>query len=159
MAVPVSGSRTANRRSRLTRLRTLAGRPNSEKWLVLQAVVLLGIARLAILVVPYRRLESWMGERLAETPADAPVRDVLVARRVAWAIHAVSPSTPWASNCFPQALTAKVLLRRRGIPTTLYLGAALGGPGLRAHAWLRCGPFFVTGGRSRTDYGTLVSYA
>lgn len=83
--------------------------------------------------------------------------ELAAARRIAWAIHRVSPYTPWESNCFPQALTAKLLLRRRGIPSTLYLGAAFkeDRSGMEAHAWLRCGPMYVTGGKGDEKFGTV----
>ena len=38
------------------------------------------------------------------------------------------------------------MLRRRRVPSTLYLGVRRSGPGLSAHAWLRSGPAIVTGG-------------
>ena len=136
---------------------TQTRRPWADKWLLVQVFVLLGVTRLAINVLSFRRLARAFGPHQVETPADAPAEQLVAARRIAWAIHRVSPYTPWKSNCFPQALTAKLLLRRRGIPSTLYLGAAFkeDRSGLEAHAWLRCGPLYVTGGRGHERFGTV----
>jgi hypothetical protein len=56
-----------------------------------------------------------------------------------------------AASLWPSPASAPT---RRGIPATLYLGVALNKtelhgsprPEMEAHAWLRCGPFLITGG-------------
>lgn len=148
-------------RRRVRQAGNFARRPFSDKWLVVQATFVLGASRLAIRLLPYSRLERIMGERSTESAATVTPTELQRARRVAWAIRRVSSHTPWKSNCFPQALTAKILLRRRGIESTLYLGAAFksGGEGLRAHAWSRCGRFYLTGGNSASQFGAVISYS
>lgn len=148
---------TGRTRTPLTRLRNLLRRPWADKWLLVQAYLLLGLTRLAIVTLSFRRLARYLGPLQAETPADAPPEHLTAARRIAWAIRRTSPYTPWTSNCFPQAITGKILLRRRGIPSTLYLGAAFSEDksGLEAHAWLRCGPLYVTGGKGDEKYGIV----
>ena len=43
--------------------------------------------------------------------------------------------------------TARKILKKRGVHTTLYLGVGKKeGEKMIAHAWLRCGSFYVTGG-------------
>ena len=48
--------------------------------------------------------------------------------------------------CFQQGLAAQLMLRRRGIPSVLYYGAAQDGSGLHAHVWVRDGDIDVIGG-------------
>lgn len=136
---------------------TLLRRPWADKWLLAQAYCLLGIARLAILTLSFRRLARYLGPLQAETPANIPATHLAAARRIAWAIRRTAPHTPWTSNCFPQAIAGKILLRRRGIPSTLYLGATFteDKTALEAHAWLRCGPLYVTGGNGQEKYGVV----
>lgn len=136
-------------------------RPWRDIGLVVQVYLLLGITRLAINTLPFTRLEKWLGQRLVETANEAPLADLRQARKIGWAIRAVSPYTPWKSNCFPQALTAKLLLRRRGIPSTLYMGVAFKqeeNAALEGHAWLRCGPLFVTGGDGSKRFGAVATF-
>lgn len=148
---------TRRPRKLTARLGNLLRRPWADKWLLVQVYFLLGVTRLAINTLSFKRLARHFGPHKIETPADAPAAQLAAARRIAWAIHRVSPCTPWKSNCFPQALTAKILLRRRSIPSTLYLGAAFKADktGLEAHAWLRCGPLYVTGGKGDEKFGTV----
>jgi hypothetical protein len=79
-----------------------------------------------------------------------PLADPHTPRRIARAIERASRVTPWVSNCLPQAITAKQMLQKRGLRSTLYLGLArASAEKVNAHAWLRCGQFFVTGGNGR----------
>ena len=140
------------------RLRKVAALSWADRWLLVQVFVLLGVARLALRLIPFRRLAQRLGSLQTETPPDAPPDHLALARRVALALARVSPYTPWRSNCFPQALAARYWLHRRRIPTTLYLGVALHKPAgapdveMTAHAWLRCGPLIVTGGPGHERY-------
>ncbi len=155
---------TPPRRSLVTLWRKVAALPWADRWLLAQVFCLLGIARLALRLVPFRRLARHLGPLQVETPADAPPEHLAQARWVGLAIVRVSPYTPWTSNCFPQALVAKFWLRRRRIPTTLYLGVALtkidDSPHseMIAHAWLRCGSLLVTGGRGHERYTVTASF-
>lgn len=147
-------------RTALTRIRNFLSRPTSDQVLVLQATILLGLTRFAICTFSWKRLQKLLGQRHDETAKDISADEYELARKVYWAVHTVSPYTPWKSNCFPQALTAKILLRRRGIESTLYLGAAFkqDSSDLGGHAWLRCGQFFVTGGDSSDEFGAIVAF-
>ena len=147
-----------------TRLRKVAALSWAERWLLVQVFVLLGVARLALRLIPFRRLARRLGALQTETPPDASPEHLAQAQRVGLATARVSPYTPWTSNCFPQALVAKYWLRRRRIPTTLYLGVALtkttDAPRaeMTAHAWLRCGPLLVTGGRGHERFTVTACF-
>ncbi|MBX2883993.1 MAG: lasso peptide biosynthesis B2 protein [Granulosicoccus sp.] len=144
----------------LQRARNLLHRPLADKLLLLKVLVLLGATRLAINVLPFSRLERMLGKRMQESEREISTEEQAYARRIRWAVGIISPYTPWKSNCFPQALTAKILLRRRGISSTLYMGAAFKEEGsLQGHAWLRCGPYYLTGGDSESRFGAIASFA
>lgn len=145
----------------LVRLQRLLRLPIGDQWLLVQTFVLLGVTRFLIRTLTFRRLERFLGARMAESSQELSVAHLKRARKVGWAIRTVSERTPWVSNCFPQALTAKLLLRRRDIDSTLYLGAAFAEhkQELTAHAWLRCGPAYLTGGDGREKFGAVASYS
>jgi hypothetical protein len=146
------------------RLRKVAALSWADRWLMVQVFFLLGVARLSLRLIPFRRLARWLGPLQTETPPDAPPEHLVQARRVGLAIVRVSPYTLWTSNCFPQALVAKYWLQRRRIPTTLYLGVALtktddaAHSEMTAHAWLRCGPLLVTGRRGHERYTMIACF-
>jgi hypothetical protein len=138
------------------RLLNFLRRPWRDQWLFVQTYILLGLARLTINTLPFPRLVKHLGTHMAESPAEVSLPHLREAQRIAWAVRTASRYTPWKSNCFPQAIAAKYLLRQRGIASTLYLGAAFKArTELEAHAWLRCGPFYITGSAQRFHFGTV----
>jgi hypothetical protein len=78
---------------------------------------------------------------------------------VRWAIDKATSKLPGKSTCFPRAIAAQVILRRRGISTTLYYGAAtLPERGLTAHVWLQDGDEGIVGHREALNYQVLARY-
>ena len=133
-----------------------------DKALVFEALAWLGWMRLAVLALPFKTVSTWLGREGQTTPVEAlDPQQAQFAVRVARAIHRIQPFTPWDSNCLAQALTARKMLQRRGIPCTTYLGAAIQADrsGLVAHAWLRCGPWILTGGKERRRYKVVATFA
>ena len=44
---------------------------------------------------------------------------------------------PWQSLCLSQSIAAFIMLRRRGIPAVIFVGARFEDSSLLAHAWIR----------------------
>ena len=142
------------------RLRRLLRLSWAERLLAIEASLWLGLARLAILALPFRWIAPRLGRHVAETaPAGAPEQADRL-RRIAWAITAVGRRTPWESACLAQAMAAKMMLRLQGFPSTLYLGVAKDGDGgLDAHAWLRSGDLILTGARGMERFTVVSAFA
>ena len=126
--------------------------------MAIEATAWLALARLGILLMRFPALARRLGVPMTESTQndDEPRRPEL--RRIAWAIGAASRRAPWRCKCLEQAVAAKMMLRRRGLASTLYLGVAReeSGAPAQAHAWVRCGSYYVTGGEDRARY-TVVS--
>jgi len=147
-------------RSRLRQLQHFWQHPWSDKWLFVQAYVGLGLAWVVLHTLPFRWIAARLGVCMGNSPDIITPEQTQVARRVSWAVRRASRLTPWPSVCLPQAMIAKALLRQRGITSTLYLGAMFNeSKALVAHAWLRCGPLYVTGGPGHEHYGVMASFA
>lgn len=132
----------------------------ADRGLLLETLWWLGVARLALLTMPFRWIAPYLGQQKAETNRELgpyPEKDVL---RIGWAVQVVARRTPWESACLAQAIVANWLLRRRGIPSTLYLGMAKGNCGeWQAHAWLRCGPHILTGEPGHGRFAVVSTFA
>lgn len=129
--------------------RNFARRSEFEQMWFLPCWLLLGLSRLLILTVPFRHLAPWLGMQMevaAWVPlvgSDGEARALSIARIVQMAAR----HTPWTSNCFPQAVTARILLGLYGIPYSLFLGIDNDkGAIMAAHAWVSVGRVRVTGG-------------
>ena len=71
----------------------------------------------------------------------------------------MSRRVPWRALCFEQGLAAQIMLRRRGIASTLYYGAAPDkAEGLSAHVWVRDGAIDVVGCELAPHYGVLAVF-
>ncbi len=134
-------------------------RSQTERRLLLEAFTLLGIARLLILVIPFRWLAKSLGRHMAATEENTSESDLAKARMIGQAVRASAGYTPWESVCLPQAVTAQWMLKRRKIPGTLFLGVTKDQSKpekLAAHAWLKCGPMILTGAKGHQQF-TVVS--
>lgn len=136
-----------------------------DRALLAEAGLCLAGARLAVVALPFKTLAPRLGTQGAESTRaqNAEPTDSARLRSIGWAIAAVASRTPWRSMCLEQAVAAKAMLRRRRIPSTLYLGLARPQVGderpLIAHAWVRCGDLNVTGGNRVDHYAVITSFA
>lgn len=120
--------------------------PSAQRWLLLEALVGLGLARVAVLTIPFRWILYGLDQQIGTANGAPQPSQQTVIRQVAWAIRGVSRRTPWQSNCLTQAVAGQLMLRRRRIAGTLYLGVLKEGQNaLAAHAWLQSNEIIVTG--------------
>ena len=141
-------------------LRKLLNLPGVDIGLLLEAALILGIARLAIALVPFRHIAPWLGVCQSATPA-MPLSEerIWLAKRIGWAVHTAAGHLPWQAVCLPQAIAAKFMLRRRGFASTLYLGVSRDDTSFKAHAWIRVGNVVVTGYQDMQRYTVVSSFA
>lgn len=127
------------------------------RWLIVEAVPGLAFSRLAVLVLPFRWIAIVLGPVNQETSNTGKIVDEDLAR-LGTVVTSVSRHTPWNSNCLAQAITGKLMLRRRGLPSTLYMGVFKEGTTMEAHAWLRCGDQVLLGDHRLERYTVVVCY-
>lgn len=130
---------------------------NKHKKLTLATWYLCAYYRAEMLLVPAEKLEKKWGEKGVESPMEASRSDYWNAVRIARVIRQVSAKTPWESKCLVQAQTARYLARRKGIKTTLYLGVGHEDGKMVAHAWIRCGEYYITGGNGE-GYAVVAKF-
>jgi hypothetical protein len=141
------------------RLRKFLGLTWAERLLLLEAWLYLGGARAALLLLPFRRIAPHLGRQVP--PDDPPVAgtpsDSIA--QVASAVETMSFHTPWESACLAQAIAAKLMLRRRGFASMLYLGTRKDEDGkLAAHAWLKTDGAIVIGGAGHETFTALSAF-
>lgn len=120
----------------------------SERRLALEAVTTLGRVRLALWMLPYRRVRSLFDPRSRFGPS--PLSDEERSARISattLAIRRGARLVP-AASCLTQAIATRSMLARRDIASTLRIGVAKSdGASLQAHAWVESGGDVVIGGR------------
>lgn len=126
----------------------------ADRLMVCEAILLLGLARLIVLSVPFRFMAPW----LRRAP-DKGVGDPVLLRRIGRAVTVAARNVPWNAVCLPQALAAKAMLARRGLGASFRLGAGLDRQGkLVAHAWLVVGDTVVVGAGGISDITPLTRF-
>lgn len=140
---------------------TAAWRLSWRQWrLLAEAGGCLVAARLAVWFVPFRRLATGLGDKMAESPAEDIEAQRAAAARIGWAVRALGRRLPWMSQCLVQAVAATWMLQRRRIPSTLYFGLAKDTGGeLQAHAWVRSGTQVLTGAKGRHAFTVVATFA
>lgn len=147
----------------------------ADKLRYSKVFLLTGVFRLAMLIIPFRKLRRYMGELNKESTREINDIDYNKAKKISIMVKTVANNTPWESKCLVMALTAQYLLRHENIDSTLYLGVAnesnliksfneknkadvkVGKDKLVAHAWIRCGESYVTGGNGE-GYGVVAKF-
>jgi hypothetical protein len=143
----------------MTRLARFRQTSWGNRALLLEAALLVSLAELAVHLLPFRylmrlaRLPQTQAALTSEPADPAPVH------RVRWAVYRATQHLPWRCRCLAQAVTAHVMLTRRGAATVLYIGVRLGGQGaLSSHAWLRCGSIYVTGAPVHEQFRVIATF-
>ena len=130
----------------------------SGNGLVTETVIHLLLARFALACLPFRRI-AWLISRQSRRPELSGRERRLARVTVNRAIFYVWKHFPMKTTCFHRALAAHLMLRRRGVSTTLHYGAAtLPDRGLTGHAWLQDGLEFVVGRDAAKRYYALARY-
>ncbi|MBF0406246.1 MAG: lasso peptide biosynthesis B2 protein [Candidatus Riflebacteria bacterium] len=137
-------------------------RPRDERFIFLEAFLLLAFARLGVLFLPFKWFAFFLGAKSGHSAHNLSSYQFDVARKIGRMTRTAARYTPWESVCLPQAVAAKIMLRRRRIPGTLYLGLAKGKYGesaMEAHAWLRCGEAVLTGAPGHQRYTVVAMFS
>ena len=136
--------------------------PREEKRLFLEAYFYLGIMRVLILTVSFKRLTRSLNHSATRiNQAGLSDKQTLIATLVGQTIAKAANNTPWESTCLTQVLTAQKMLEKRNIPGVFYLGAKKIGAGaekLEAHAWLQCDELIITGEEGHESFAVLAVY-
>lgn len=134
------------------------GRGLSDVLLVLESAVILTVVRLALTMIPFRHVSSYLGILNQISPEHSTPRNRWCALRVARGIHFTFLRLPWHSTCLVQAIAGMMMLKRRGESSTLYVGVGRNNETFGAHAWLRSGEIIVTGGDEMDKFKVLSSF-
>ncbi|WP_406946315.1 lasso peptide biosynthesis B2 protein [Halobacillus sp. SY10] len=130
-----------------------------SKRLLLESFFYLGWARIQKRR-PFSNLAPSLGKHMQETGVDDECTDRRIVAKVSQAIQIMSKYTFWESRCLVQALAAKKMLEKREVGNTLYFGTAKEDNGeMVAHAWLRSGPYIVTGAKGMERFTVVSTFA
>jgi hypothetical protein len=110
--------------------------PLSEKFLFLEATVLLFTLKFVLLIFPFRICIQLM--RCSKCQSLNTDNAQLL--KIKYAIYRANKLSIWKNKCLVQSLAARWMLNRRRIPSKLEIGISKNNSQqLKAHAWISCG--------------------
>jgi hypothetical protein len=120
---------------------------------MVEAAAAMAASAAVLRLLPFKRIADMVADH---SPASRHDPDEV--ERVARAIRAWVRRLPIAPKCFVCGLTAVWMLRRRGIASTMYYGAATIDGVLKAHVWVKSGELDVVGCENAADYALLATF-
>jgi hypothetical protein len=137
-------------RRRLVRFARVGSR---RRALLVEAVMWLLLMRLALIFISFPRLARHLGAFVPPTDPralrakSAGSQDhIRLAEEIGWAVTRAARHVPFRAVCLPQAMAARIMLKRRGIGSVMHFGAQVKqGRSMDAHAWLDAAGVEVTG--------------
>lgn len=130
---------------------------NSTKKLTILAYIFSALYRFEIFFIKPKYLQKHWGKEGIESPENEVPWKYHYAVNVSKVVNRICSKTAWESKCLVRALTAQRLLKKKGIESTLYLGCGYDEGKMVAHAWLRVGNLYVTGGNGE-GYAIVDKY-
>lgn len=129
------------------------------KLLFMEAFILLGWARI-LKAKSFSTIAPSLGEQMKETSFNLENSNSVLLKDISNAVNIMSKYTIWESMCLVKAIAAMKMLERRKIESTLYLGTGKDERGmLIAHAWLRSGPYYITGFEVMNRFTVVGTFA
>lgn len=129
------------------------------KFLLIEAFIQLGRARY-LKSIPFAKVAPTLGEPMKETSFSLVLSSKEDVANVSKAIQLMSGYTFWESQCLVKAIAGMSMLEKRNIDSTLYLGTAKDEKGdLIAHAWLRSGPYYISGAEGMEKFTVVAKFA
>ncbi len=129
------------------------------KLLLIEAFIHLGRARY-LKSIPFSKVAPSLGEQMKETSFSPNSSNREELASISQAIHIMSRYTIWESQCLVKAIAGMKMLEKRNIESTLYLGTDKDENGkLIAHAWLRSGPFYISGAEVMERFTVVAKFA
>ena len=132
----------------------------TRKCLYLEVVFWLAVSGLSVRMLPFRLVARILGKHMAQSEAKYDQDTLKKVQSVISAVTVAGRHVPWECKCLVQAITGKMVLKRKGIQSTLFLGIAKQNPvELSAHAWLKVDQWVVLGGGGLEKYAVVSTFS
>ena len=117
-----------------------------KQLMLIEAYILSGLYRFAIMFLPFKYVKKQLGEAKTESTYEVDDAVYQEAKQIRNIVLLACKYTPWESKCIVRAMLVQHFLKRKKIATTIYLGVNKDElQNMKAHAWIRCGEMIVTG--------------
>jgi hypothetical protein len=145
----------------LERLKRFLHYPLSKKLLFFETVGLSLMARILVFLVPFNYTKRLLGLKPYDNGSLQKINTLVQSgqgKTIESIIKTVHRHFPWRNTCLVQAITAKILLKRRNSEGIIVMGLKKDETGeLKAHAWLLHQDGVITGFDENQEF-TAVAF-
>lgn len=132
---------------------TLKALPFSIWLLFLEAVVTSAWVKLCLTFFPFNRVMGWLGTQQIESSKSEDQQTLTLRREIKSAISLCRKYAPWRTECYTMSLTGRLMLSRRHLSSTLYIGFKRDESGaFLGHAWLRANDLYISGFKEAAEF-------
>ena len=107
----------------------------------MEAIFFMLTSKVLLMIIPFRVNKKFFkkNEKLFEQA------NIQLLKEIQLSIDRANRMAFWGNVCLVKSFAARIMLQRRGIASTIFLGVQLkGGKEISAHAWLMSNGIFVT---------------
>ena len=135
------------------KIKTFAGLPPAVKLLFAEALFTSALVKLTLKFFPFKKVLNWLGNVQQQSGYEANSETLLIRNQVKRALVLCDRYALWPTECYTLSLTGKLLLKKRNISSTLYIGFCKENDSkIKGHAWLRANDTFISGYREARGY-------
>jgi len=129
-----------------SKTKTLTALPIKTTLLFIEAFFTSGWVKFCLTIFPFNRVMHWLGTTNTESSIEADNETLVLRRQIKTAIDLCRKYAPWRTECYTMSLTGRIMLKRRKLPSTLYVGFMKDEEGkYKGHAWLRANDIYISG--------------
>jgi hypothetical protein len=140
------------------KLKTFSSLSGRIKWLLFKAIIISAIVKITLVFRPFKKVLNWLGKINIESDKTSNPESIIIRTDIKTTMMLCNKYTFWKTECYTQALTCKLLLKKYNLPSTLYIGFYKDEVGnYKGHAWLRSYDMILVGG-SELDMFTVQSF-
>jgi len=131
-----------------------------ERKILNQSFFWLISSLILVRLIPLKWFNSILGEFKKERNTELNTIEIEKVLQVQKNIRRLKRAVPWRVKCFEEAITAKKILEKNGIESTLYLGVDKNlSNKMIAHAWLKRGSYFIAGEKGAEKFKVVGFYS
>ncbi len=130
----------------------------TDKKLFFEAFFNSLIVRISLLFTPFNKYSKKIGNLNSEIKTNN-LYSIETINAISLAVKRAAKYSLWRNKCLEQAITAKKMLKKRNIDSTIYFGVCKNNSKLEAHAWLKINEVFVVGERNHKKFTVVAWYS
>ena len=146
----------------MNKLKKILKTPIKDYLLLLETFFTMAFIRFIIIIIPMKKIALHLGKQteFSDFNPVSPINKIKI-QRIQLSIARSIKISFWRCNCYEQAFTAKILLKRKNIKSTIYFGVRknFNENKTEGHAWLRVGQTIVTGQKTMFLFKEILCFS